>query len=255
MKNIVISLKSAGDRRNHITNEFQNHNVSFEFFDALTPDVAKSYAKNLSKNFEESDLTGGELACMMSHVSIWKKIIDESIPYLAVFEDDVYLGADAEYLLNTTNWIKPTWNIIKIEAFSKKVFLSSNYTKIAGCKRQITQLKGENLGTAGYIISKDAAQIYLNCIHNNVLLPLDEMMFDYFINHGNEPVYQMVPALCIQEMLLNKEAALLPSSLVKDRKNRMYLETTSVLYKLKRETSRIGTQARKAVFAKEVTFR
>lgn len=255
MKNIVISLKSAVDRRNHITNEFQNHNVSFEFFDALTPDLAESYAKKLSLKLQDSNLTGGELACMMSHVAVWRKMIDEGIPYLAVFEDDVYLGADAEYLLNTTNWIKPTWNIIKIEAFSKKVFLSSNYTKIAGCKRQITQLKGENLGTAGYIISKNAAQIYLNHIQNNVLLPLDEMLFDYFINHGNKPVYQMVPALCIQEMLLNKELPLLPSALVKDRKDRMHLETTSMLYKLKRETSRIMTQARKAVFAKEVTFR
>lgn len=255
MKNIVISLKTAVDRRHHIEQEFQKNHVEFEFFDALTPDLAKPYAEKILAKLQYSNLTGGELACMMSHVAIWEKMIDEGISYLAIFEDDVYLGEDAEYLLNSADWIKPKWNIIKIEAFSKKVFLSSDYTEIAGYNRQITQLKGENLGTAGYIISKHAAQIYLNYVYNSVLLPLDEMIFDHFISNANEPVYQLVPALCIQEMLLNKEAPSLPSALIKDRKNRMHAKSGSVLYKLKRETSRITIQAKKAIFAKELTFR
>ena len=99
MKNTVISLTAAIDRREHIKTEFNKHNINFEFFDALTPSVAEAYAKKLCTNFESSNLSGGELACMMSHVSIWQKMIDESIPYLAIFEDDVYLGEDAEYLL------------------------------------------------------------------------------------------------------------------------------------------------------------
>lgn len=32
MKNFVISLKSAKERREHINNEFDEHNVNFEFF-------------------------------------------------------------------------------------------------------------------------------------------------------------------------------------------------------------------------------
>lgn len=53
-----------------------------------------------------------ELACFMSHTNIWQKMIDESRAYLAVFEDDVYLGEDAEILLNNMEWIKPDWHII-----------------------------------------------------------------------------------------------------------------------------------------------
>ena len=255
MKSIVISLKSAIDRRQHITREFQNHHVDFEFFDALTPDMATLYAKKLPIKIEDSDLTGGELACMMSHVAIWQKMIDESIPYLTIFEDDVYLGEDAEYLLNSSDWIKPEWNIVKIEAFTKKVFLSPDIAPIDSTNRCIAQLKGENLGTAGYILTLKGAQKYLEYLAQHKLRPLDELMFDDFIAYGSEPVYQMLPALCIQEMLLNKDAPSLPSALLKDRKDRMHSEMKSSLYKLKRETSRVILQAKKTLFAKELTFK
>ena len=255
MKSIVISLKSAIDRRQHITQEFQNHHIDFEFFDALKPDIAASYAKNLPINLKNSSLTGGELACMMSHVSVWQKMIDEQIPYLAIFEDDVYLGEDAEFLLNSSDWINPEWHIVKIEAFTKKVFVSSNMYPIESTNRYITQLKGENLGTAGYILSLQGAQKYLDYLAHHQLRPLDELMFDDFIACGSEPVYQMMPALCIQEMLLNKETPALPSALIKERKDRMHSEKKTGLYKVKRETSRLMRQAKKTLFAKELIFK
>ncbi|WP_430737125.1 glycosyltransferase family 25 protein [Psychrobacter sp. VH5] len=255
MKSIVISLKSAIDRRQHIIQEFQNHHIDFEFFDALTPDIAASYAKNLPINLKNSSLTGGELACMMSHVSVWQKMIDEQIPYLAIFEDDVYLGEDAELLLNSSDWINPEWHIVKIEAFTKKVFVSSNRYPIESTNRYITQLKGENLGTAGYILSLHGAQKYLDYLAHHQLRPLDELMFDDFIACGSEPVYQMMPALCIQEMLLNKETPALPSALIKERKDRMHSEKKTGLYKVKRETSRLMRQAKKTLFAKELIFK
>jgi glycosyl transferase, family 25 len=96
MKNIVISLKTATARREHIQKEFGKQNIGFEFFDALTPDLAKPLAAKMSLNVQEDFITAGELACFMSHVSIWQKMVDEQIPHLAVFEDDVYLGENAD---------------------------------------------------------------------------------------------------------------------------------------------------------------
>ena len=253
MKNFVISLKSATDRRNHINNEFDEHNVNFEFFDALTPDIAKNYAKSL--NLDDSSLTPGELACMMSHIAVWQKMIDEGISYLAIFEDDVYLGEDAEALLTTTSWVKPEWHIIKTEAFSDKVFLSSNSSEIISNRRRIARLKGKNLGTAGYILTLRGARVYLDYISKNKLRPLDELMFDDFIKHGAEPAYQMTPALCIQEMLLNKVNPSLPSSLIKDRQGRMKAEKKPTIFKAKREINRIGMKIKKSIFAAEVVFK
>jgi len=254
MQNIVISLQSATDRRHHIESEFQKHNVDFTFFDALTPDLAKICAVNMQIDNNEQVLSQGELACMMSHITIWQKMINENTPYLAIFEDDIYLGEDAECLLNSSDWINPKWNIIKIETFSKRVFLSSSTDEIIPKKRYITQLKGENLGTAGYILSLQGAQLYLEYLTSNKLLPLDELIFDNFVKHSSEPVYQMIPALCIQEMILNKSSPLLPSALLTDRKNRMHLERKYGVYKLKREVNRVVLQAKRYIFAKEIDF-
>lgn len=254
MKNFVISLQSATERREHINNEFGKHNVNFEFFDALTPDTAKDYALSLGLNLDSISLTPGELACMMSHVAIWEKAVDNHIPYITIFEDDVYLGEDAEKLLNSTDWIQPDWHIIKIEAFAKKAYLSKDTHTVLDGKRYVTELKGKNLGTAGYILSLQGAKVYLDYIKDNDLLPLDSLMFDNFIINGSEPVQQLVPALCIQEMLLHKNNPSLPSALLTDRKDRMKLEKQKGFAKVHKEARRLVTQAKKALFAKEVPF-
>lgn len=257
MKNIVISLESAIDRRKHINNEFGKHNVDFEFFDALTPDTAKDYAKTLGLNTGAASLTLGELACMMSHVAIWKKAIDENIPYVTIFEDDVYLGEDAEALLNSDDWINPEWHIIKIEAFAKKALLSNKTNRILSDKRQIRQLMGKNLGAAGYILSTKGARCFFDFLSNNYLQPIDEIIFDVFIKKNIEPIYQLTPAVCAQEMILKerKQNLVFPSSLEDERRQRIKSEKKKGVTKLKRELNRIAFQAKESVFAKEIAFK
>ena len=106
MKNIVISLKTATARREHIVQEFGKQNIGFEFFDALTPDLARPLAEKMQLNVEDEYLTGGELACFMSHVSVWQKMVDEQLPYVAIFEDDVLLGERAFDIFNSSSWIQ-----------------------------------------------------------------------------------------------------------------------------------------------------
>jgi glycosyl transferase family 25 len=54
MKNIVISLKTATARREHIVQEFGKQNIGFEFFDALTPDLARPLAEKCSLIFRKT---------------------------------------------------------------------------------------------------------------------------------------------------------------------------------------------------------
>lgn len=259
MRNIVISLDSASERREHIKNEFGKHSLSYEFFDALRPDQAKEYAERLNIN-RESSLTPTELACMMSHVAVWEKIIEAELPYATVFEDDVFLGEDAESLLTNSNWIQPDWNIIKIEAFSKKAYLSSKTYNILPNKRELAILEGKNLGAAGYILSLQGAKLFLDFILTHPAQPVDRMIFSDFIVSQDEPIYQMLPALCEQEKILKKKQddkreLRLPSSLTAERKERRKLEKKKGLSKLKREASRLVRNTKKQLFAKKITFK
>ncbi|MBV7309651.1 glycosyltransferase family 25 protein [Acinetobacter sp. CWB-G5] len=255
MKNIVISLKTAAARREHIVREFGKQNVGFEFFDALTPDLARPLAEKMQLNIRDEFLSPGELACFMSHVSIWQKMVDEHIPHLAIFEDDVYLGNAAE-LLNNAGWINPNWDIIKTEAFADQVFLGNAQSEIANGTRHIVQLTGKNLGTAGYILSLEGAQKYLEYVKKIQLIPLDQVMFDEFIRHTFHPVYQMTPALCIQEMMLFPEKkTTLSSDLLAERKARMKKQKKKGLAKVRLEILRILKQIKYALVAKRVEFK
>jgi glycosyl transferase family 25 len=61
------------------------------------------------------------LACLLSHVSLWKKVVDKKIPAIAIFEDDIYLGENAELLLKDLSWLSV--DIVKIEKISNTAIL------------------------------------------------------------------------------------------------------------------------------------
>ncbi|MUG31811.1 glycosyltransferase family 25 protein [Psychrobacter sanguinis] len=259
MKNYVISLSSATDRREHIKKEFGKQQVDFEFFNALTPEMAKQYITDNALPFqlEPDHLTPVELACMMSHVAVWKKALYEGVSHFTVFEDDVYLGQDAAFYLNNSDWIKPDWHIIKIETMDNKVLLNSKWSVSVKNQRQLTTLKGKHLGAAAYIFSKQGAQKVLNYTLQHTMLPIDETVFRDLINENVMPVYQMVPALCIQDTALNKsaEVSALPSTLEEDRRKRMRSEKKKALGKIRREVNRLIDQTKDALFAKTIPFR
>ena len=259
MRNFVISLTSAHERREHIRKEFEKHNVKFEFFDALTPESANGYLQDNSVIFENEPehLTPVELACMLSHIAIWQKAVKQSLPYITVFEDDIYLGQNAEFFLNHSKWLKPSHNIVKIETVNKKVILDSKSHETLPHNRQLIPLKSEHLGAGAYTLSLNGVKLLLNYILKHKVLPIDETLFRDFITDQSEPVYQMVPAICIQDIILrsSEQELILPSSLEEDRKNRMRKEKKNGLAKIRREANRLIQQAKDSLFAKEIPFR
>lgn len=259
MKNFVISLKSATERREHINNEFGKHNVKFEFFDALTPETAKTYIQkhNLPFQLEPIHLTSVEVACMISHIAVWKKAINEAIPYITVFEDDIYLGMDAEHFLNNSEWVKPDWNIIKIETVYNKVLLDKKGYHNLQKNRQIIPLKGKHLGAGAYTLSLQGVKDLLDYSLQREMLPIDETVFRDYIIDDNKPVYQMVPALCVQDIVTTKHGKklLLPSSLEEERSKRMRSAKKKGLTKMRREASRIIEKAKYSLHAEEIPFK
>ena len=67
----------------------------------------------------------------------------------------------------------------------------------------------------------------------------------------------MIPALCVQEMILKERQNVfsLPSSLECERRDRMKLDKKRGLSKVKREANRLILQTKAALFAKEVFFK
>lgn len=259
LKNYVISVRNSHTRREHIIQEFGKQNVSFEFFDAIIPEQVESLSKKININIDGVPLTKGELGCLFSHLSLWQKMIDENIEYMAIFEDDVHLGNNAHQFLTSCDWITQEFKLIKLEMFYDTLMLGKKYNIIG---RKVCELKQANLGTAGYIIHKEMAKVLLEYTQNTFkkqAIPIDHIMFDIFLSNQTYKVYQLEPALCIQSDRLDKNTAL-GSDLEKGRTElRGYLKKEkaklSFLQKFVRELKRIFRNVHYFIFSSKVSFK
>jgi glycosyl transferase family 25 len=233
MNNYVISLSSADVRRKHIHQEFSGQDITFKFFDAVEPPKNIEVAQFLSVRINNTELTAGEISCLLSHLSLWKKAIDENLDYIAIFEDDIYLGDRANEFLTDRNWVKNCENIIKLEAFAKKAEFSfkvhSRYKK----DRKLYRLNGIHLGCAGYILSNNACKSLLKAAQNyEKMIAVDHILFEEYINNGEYAVYQLNPALCIQSDILKSECMVFESGLEKERRKRFNIKHVDIKKKL-----------------------
>ncbi len=257
--NFVISLKSATTRREHIKQMFADNNVDFTFFDAIEPTVNFTQPFDLKLDVKASLLEKTELACLLSHFSLWQYAVEQDMDYIGIFEDDIHLGEYASYFLNSYDWIPTGIHLIKLEAF--KAYRPMRQKKISiAHKRKLGILKERHLGGAGYILSKSVAMDLIDYVQNQTQLPpLDYILFDpYFVHQlkNHYDIYQLQPALCVQDMNRNKfthslvnedqNQQTLTSQLEADRKksdksvNKMlYIEDKTLITKIKKEMHKL----------------
>ncbi|HIQ36005.1 MULTISPECIES: glycosyltransferase family 25 protein [Acinetobacter] len=254
MENFVISLKSAFDRRVHIEDQFMQQGIDFSFFDAIEPQQVENLAEQLAICISNCHLSQGELGCLFSHVLLWKKAIDDNIDYVAIFEDDIYLGERANDFLLNSQWIKDRWEILKLEKNSKFNYLSINNKLTIENGRVISKLLNANFGTAGYILSNKAAKSLFNYVKELASVDhIDQIMFKKYLQDGEYSVYQMNPALCIQEYLLYPEAKKFKSSL--SWRNTEKVKEKNLLQKVKRELIRAFLQLYRLPFKVKIKFK
>lgn len=256
MKNYVISLPSEIKRRTHILTEFGRRNVEFEFFDALTPKIALSKSQIMRLVIQNNHMTDGEVACFMSHVSLWEKMINENIYHAAIFEDDVILGEDVNQFLSSSDWFMDDWNIVKIEKFNKRVVLSNVDTESPSPERKVKQLLSKHYGCAGYIISLNAAKELIAYLEKNpILIPLDHIVFEHFMSVSKGKILQLNPAICIQDSILQGNHDNFPSDLELERRKRMKENKKKGLAKALDEFSRVIQQLKLKLFGSDIGFK
>lgn len=242
MKNYVISLTTATDRRTHIINEFGRQNVPFVFFDAIIPTQVNALAEKFNVNITDANLTSGELACLFSHICLWQQAIDENLDYIVIFEDDVYLGENADQFLTQSDWIPTQCNIIKLEMFEQ--YIKMAYHPIMQYQnRCLRQLKQIHLGAAGYILSQQMCIDLMQFIRHypQGIVASDHILFEDYL-YEKQAIYQLVPALCVQsDRVTHKTNPILHSVLEPTRRERINKSITkpSIPKKIIREFKRL----------------
>ena len=238
-KNFVISIPTADKRRNHIIQQFGQKKIPFEFFDAFTPserlnDHLQRYLPNVDAT---PRLTMGEKGCLMSHFMLWKKCVDDDLDYITLFEDDILLGENVEQFLAEDEWLKVRFNfqeifVLRLETFLMPVKIEKQQGILPFQQREIDILKSKHFGTAGYVISHGAAKYLIEVFEkfsSEEIKPIDEIMFNQLIDISGYQVYQLNPAICVQELQLNQENSVLESGLQKERKKNTVSHTKKTL--------------------------
>ena len=250
MKKLIISLDDAHDRRQHIKEQFESNNISYDFFDAVRATEIDTVAERLSIPIANTRLGKNEIACFLSHASIWQLAVDKNYPYVCIFEDDVYLGENSEYYLNNILELKPAdTHILKLEVYNKVIKVDGNFKSLKVGDREIVKLATKHTGSAGYMITLETARILLDIVRDyEKLIPVDHIVFGDFLRDYEANIYQIMPAICIQSQHY-KHAKPMISYLESERINRGGVPTNNKRFvsKVVREGKRLIKQLKNAI--------
>lgn len=144
-------------------------------------------------------MSNGEIACSLSHISIWERMVNEEIPLAAILEDDVLLSPDIKQLLDDPSWIPVGVDCVKIDTSTLRAFHTDfQSTSIDGFRlsRPITDLRS----TGAYIITRTRAAHLLRQAQV-IGGPVDVQMFTVIDPAFINPDYrQLHPAVATQSL-------------------------------------------------------
>jgi len=188
MKVYVVSLIESS-RRLNISDELKN--IPFQYLDAVYgKDLGEKYLETINsqqwvKERYKRALTYGEIGCSLSHLKIYKDMLNKDIPWAIIFEDDISIKSPFyDVLLNNIDKFNPNDlyilgaqeglacndYVILSNKDSINLNVSIKFNKTIDSERYVYR-------TAAYLISKKVAENILNFTEQKFCLADDWSCF------------------------------------------------------------------------------
>jgi glycosyl transferase family 25 len=191
MKVFVINLDRHPERLAHMRGQLRE--IAFERIAAVDGTKNPPTVKGLSRF---------ELACLESHQNAWRQFLGGSDQHACFLEDDLHIRPDFQVLIHNEAWIPADAHSIKLDTYLQKVKLGEARPAPEG--RQLARLYTRHESSAAYVLSRDGAERYLELTANPVS-PADYSLFPKYPHRVGLRVYQLTPAVAIQDHLLPAE--------------------------------------------------
>jgi glycosyl transferase family 25 len=185
----VINLKRSVERRLHTTEQLNGLSIPFQLIEAIDGDlISEQQIRNSDdfgvyrNGFHSSYLRKEEIGCALSHLKIFRQIVDEKIELACILEDDNDYSKDFKDLLVTGNLFTADWDILYLghhSACTAREAQSRNKKQVSPFNYQIGEAIEVPYGAYAYIVNFEAAKEILNIAYP-VRIP-----FDSYI--GNAP--------------------------------------------------------------------
>lgn len=173
MKTFLISLETQPRRRKQLVQDLERLGLEYEIFDAVNGYQLSDEELNRLCDLKELEkhkswFSKGVMGCSLSHYSVYKRIIEQNLPYALVVEDDAKLPGNMAKVLNN----------IKPDLLENEVMLMYNQTGGGVCRissQDCIKIDKTHtlyypvfptpLGSAvAYIITRKACEIMVACI-------------------------------------------------------------------------------------------
>lgn len=256
MKNLVINLDRSPDRLKHCHEQFGRLNLDFERVAAVDArGLSQSELDNIVLHKDWPKPTNSEFACFMSHRKCWEILVAGTDEYAAIFEDDIILSDSAAEFLKNSDWVPADINLLRFETFKTKVYFK-RWGNVSVKNWQLLRMLSFHAGTGGYLISRKLAADLLKLSSNYMPVPIDHFLFDPLCDgFSRTNIYQMSPAICVQEQVLQPEALTLGQN-IEGRSVVDMIETRrstlSKTHKIMRELKKGATKIKNFVWQKRM---
>ena len=151
----------------------------------------------------EAGLTRFEVACLESHRAAWRLFLKRPDHYACFLEDDVHLWPDFRALVGAGDWIPSDAHSVKLDTYLQEVKLGGTRAMFRG--REVARLYSRHESSAAYILSRKGAERYLE-LTTRPVLPADYSLFPKSPRRLKLQVYQLIPAVAVQDHLLQPGA-------------------------------------------------
>ena len=202
-----INLERRPDRKAEMKSKFEEAKIDVDFYPAIDGKSLEP-TNEIKTMFMGNDFGSRRsfIGCALSHIYLWKELIESNNDAYLIFEDDANLEDNflykLYYLLNN-----------KIEDI---IYLGHHYwrNRLDEYKNKVDETKFLRLishdpsstmgGLFGYIISKEAANKILNFIEKNgVKHGIDYVVFHY-ANDMNLSLKECIPNIVLSEFVSNE---------------------------------------------------
>jgi glycosyl transferase family 25 len=191
----IISLERAFERRTRVAAAFDDLNLPFELMDAidgneLTPEQIARYSNWRALFGMGRPMAKGMFGCSLSHLAAWERMVDEGVPVVAIFEDDVEPSPALAEVLESLDRLPADWDVVTLHSlFESAGPQPIDALAIAG-DHQICTYRRTPMGAQGYLLRIEAAR-RLCSVATPIAYPPDELLFRArpakLIRYGVEP--------------------------------------------------------------------
>lgn len=191
-KTFVINLQQYPNKKQFILDQLQKHNINnYEFINAIDGNtlsddyISTIYDDDACNNQIKRSMAKTEIGCVLSHLSIYKNIIENDIEYALILEDDAVLS-------NTTkNFPDLLTNDMDILLLGHQVGgVELLYPQFNISSYSVTNIDHVTYGAYGYVITKSGASKMLQ-LFSKIQYPID--CWTWFSNVLN--IYYITPIM------------------------------------------------------------